>query len=256
MIETTSTNPAARWDLPPGVLKLLAVGMLAGLLPGIGLGAGVSMALTARMGSAPQAAPLPPAVAPTQGELQPDAPVALTIKDAPAYARMGSDDAPVKLVIFEDPRCGYCKQLANGAEKSLIDRYIKSGQVQLITRSFDILGPDSRKISIAAACAGKAGQYWAFREQYFAETQPAVDTVDGQISAWAKSAGIADMDAFRRCQQSGEMDAAVAADNASGNALGIRGTPTLFVNGRRIIGAVPLQLVEDAIRSAQRANGA
>ena len=256
MVESTSTAQPMRWELPPGLLKLLAFGMLAGLLPGIALGTGIGLSIGARVSSVPLSAPAPTAISAANGELQPDVPLATTLKDAPAYARLGQDDAPVKLVIFEDPRCGYCKQLANGAEKTLIDRYVNTGQLQLISRSFDILGPESKQMSIAAACAGRAGKYWAFRDQVFAESQAAAETVDAQIGAWAKAAGVADLDAFKRCQTSAETLAIVDADNASGAALGIRGTPTLFFNGRRIVGAVPLQMLEDAIREAQRAKGA
>jgi protein-disulfide isomerase len=71
-----------------------------------------------------------------------------------------------------------------------------------------------------------------------------------QIAGWAANAGITETDAFARCLTSDIARVAVEDNNAVGTALGIRGTPTLFVNGRRIVGAVPLAFIEGAIAEA------
>lgn len=246
---------APRWDIPPGLARLVLVGLFIGLLPGLALGMGVGLTITAR--SVPIQQPIAQQALPTvsttaQGEQQPDVAVAETIKGALPYARQGPVDAPIKLIIFEDPRCGFCKQMANGTEKTLIEKYVSTGKVALYSRAFDVLGAESKQISIAAACAGSAGKYWQFREQFFGEQQAAMQSTAAQIVAWAQGAGITDMEGFKRCLTSDDASAAVEADNGAGNALGIRGTPTMFINGRRLVGAVPIDFIENAITEAMR----
>jgi protein-disulfide isomerase len=247
-----STTPT-RWSLLPGLANLMLTGLLIGLLPGMALGAGIGLALSSRatppIATVQQAIPTPASLL---GERAADVSPELPLKGAQSFKRLGDANAPVTLVVFEDPRCGFCKQMATGTELQLIEKYVKTGKLALVTRAFDVLGADSTRISLAAACAGKAGKYWEFRSQYFGGEIGSTSDLDTQINTWAIAADIGDMSTFKNCLNSDEVRLMVEGDNAVGRELEIRGTPTLFVNGKRLIGAVPLEFIETAIAEATK----
>lgn len=109
--------------------------------------------------------------------------------------------------------------------------------------------PLARPAHEAARCAGAAGKYWPYHDLLF-EAQPAFERAD--LLRYATEVGLDRRD-FARCLDERRYAADVEADVAQAVALGIRATPTLLVNGRRLVGAPPLDefrsLVEDALRA-------
>ena len=102
---------------------------------------------------------------------------AKTIEGARDFLRIGNANAPVKVVIFSDPRCPYCKAFAGGAEKELLNSdYVKNGQVALVYRHMPVLGAPSRLISKALECAGRQGQFKASHDAVYASAS--ADTLD------------------------------------------------------------------------------
>jgi len=100
----------------------------------------------------------------------------------------------------------------------------------------------------AARCAGAAGKYWEYHDLLF-EEQPAFERAD--LLLYAADVGL-DRDDFARCLDEHRYAREVDADVEQAVALGIRATPTLLVNGRRIVGAPTVEefrvVVEDALR--------
>jgi protein-disulfide isomerase len=101
----------------------------------------------------------------------------------------------------------------------------------------------------AARCAGAAGKYWPYHDLLF-EGQPAFERAD--LLLYAADVGLDQRD-FARCLDEHRYAADVDADVAQAVGLGIRATPTLLVNGRKIVGAPALEdfrsIVEDALRA-------
>lgn len=89
----------------------------------------------------------------------------------------------------------------------------------------------------AARCAGAAGQYWPYHDRLFA-AQPAFRRAD--LLAYAAELGL-DREAFARCLDERRFAADVTRDIEEAQALGITGTPTFLINGRRVIGATSIQ---------------
>lgn len=240
----TQSQPAQTVALAP-VLIGAAIALTAFLL-------GSTFTLAALRPAQPEAlaAQAAPVAALPQPTVLPDVDAAETVAGAPDYARLGEANAPVKVVIFADPQCPFCKQSALGSEAQLVAEFVASGKVSLIYRHFAFLGPDSAVIAAAMECAGRQGKFWPFHERVFAE-QAAENAgqADARVVGWATLAGL-DLGKFETCRMDPAARARVEADAAVGRKLGVAGTPTLFVNGRRLVGALPYDMVKSAVEFA------
>jgi protein-disulfide isomerase len=103
-------------------------------------------------------------------------------------------------------------------------------------------GPAAR----AARCAGTAGRFWEYHDLLFV-AQPAFARED--LIGYAGRLGL-DHQAFGACLDSRRFSRAVEIDVAQGRGLGVTGTPTFFVNGRRLVGAQPLEAFREAVEDA------
>jgi protein-disulfide isomerase len=101
----------------------------------------------------------------------------------------------------------------------------------------------------AARCAGEQGRYWAYHDVLF-ERQPRFERDD--LVDYAVNLNL-DRDRFQRCLDTHRFRAAVEADSAEGRELGVRSTPTFFINGTPIVGAQPVDRFRAAVDDALRA---
>jgi protein-disulfide isomerase len=154
--------------------------------------------------------------------------------------RRGADDALVTVVEFSDFRCGYCARV----EPTLAALRRKYGaDLRLVQRFFPLGGSaESRFIAEAALAAGDQGKFWDYHDRLFAADQLDRATLE-------RIAGDLGLDVARL---SAALDqrrfmATVARDAAEGSRLGVRGTPTFFINGVPFIGAQPPAAFEQAI---------
>jgi protein-disulfide isomerase len=169
----------------------------------------------------------------------------------------GPSEASVTLVEFSDFQCPYCA----GFFKTLyaiMKRY--PSQVRLVYRNFPLsqLHPDAEKAAEAALCAADQGQFWQMHDLLF-QTQSLLTQDDLK----AKAAQLKlDVEAFNSCLASGRNTQRVKQDLFTGIRLGVTGTPTLFINGRFISGAVSFEDMERIIdeelsqNSSDQAQGA
>jgi protein-disulfide isomerase len=98
----------------------------------------------------------------------------------------------------------------------------------------------------AARCAGEHGRYWEYHDLLFV-AQPAFSKTD--LLGYAARLGLP-AEPFTACLESSRHRDAVLADFAEGRAGGVQGTPTFFVNGRRLVGAQRLQIFQKAVQDA------
>jgi protein-disulfide isomerase len=100
----------------------------------------------------------------------------------------------------------------------------------------------------AARCAAAAGKYWPYHDLLF-EAQPAFRRAD--LLRYATELGL-DLADFTRCVDERRYGAQVEADVVQAQALGINGTPTFLINGRKVVGGLPVDelraIVEDALK--------
>jgi len=150
---------------------------------------------------------------------------------------LGTAGAPVAIVVFSDFQCPHCKEEATMLRKNLIDAY--PTQVRLYFKDFPLesIHPWARSAAIAGRCVfkQKPEAFWSYHDYIFGHQETiSPDTLKNNVMEWAK--GLPEIDAMQlgQCLDSRATDAEVAAEAAEGRALDINGTPTMFINGRRI----------------------
>jgi protein-disulfide isomerase len=151
----------------------------------------------------------------------------------------GHPAAPVTIVEFTDFHCPFCKSVT-ATLAQLLARY--PGQVKLVFRDYPIvaLHPDAPKAHEAARCAGDQGKFWEYHDLLF-DGVPRQTPAD--LSNHARALGL-DVPRFAQCLESGRQQTQVSRDVEEGASLGVEATPTFFINGRRLVGAVPLSVFE------------
>jgi protein-disulfide isomerase len=165
-------------------------------------------------------------------------------------AGVGSVQAPVTMIEFSDYRCPFCAKFTTDIESAIKEKYIDTGKVRLVYRDFAILGSESVRAAEAAECAGDQGKYAEYHDALFAaHTGGHPDFPPQQLSGFAKALGL-HVPLFESCVSENKNAAEVEKDLKDGQAAGVTGTPTFFINGKKIVGALPLSTFESAIEEA------
>jgi protein-disulfide isomerase len=121
------------------------------------------------------------------------------------------------------------------------------GKVRIVAKDFPLAFHEGAlPAAEAARCAGEQGRFWEYHDMLYL-AQPAFSRSD--LVGYAARLGLA-RDPFAACLESGRQREPVKADVAEGRAAGVRGTPTFFVNGRRLVGAQPLDAFREAVEDA------
>jgi protein-disulfide isomerase len=109
--------------------------------------------------------------------------------------------------------------------------------VKFVYRDFPLVDihPDAFRAAEASHCAQDQNKYWAYHDQLFMNQS---DLTQAALEGYAKNIGL-DMDLFKSCLASEKHKAQVLEDIQDGLALGVKGTPTFFINGVKFEGAVP-----------------
>jgi protein-disulfide isomerase len=155
--------------------------------------------------------------------------------DAPA---LGDPKAPVTIVEYSDFECPVCRKL-HDALRGILPNY--GGKVRVVFKDFPIeqLHPWARTAAIAGRCAyrQKPEAFWKLYDLIYDNQE-----IISAGNAWTKMVEYAgqsglDADVFKSCMAGPEAASAVNASHANGEKLEVSSTPTLFVNGRRLVGA-------------------
>ncbi|MEM7410946.1 MAG: thioredoxin domain-containing protein [Myxococcota bacterium] len=176
-----------------------------------------------------------------------------TVFERPHSVTKGSADAQVTIVEFLDPECGSCK-LMHPYVKRVMNQY--GSRVRLVIRYLP-LHKNSIQAIAALEAAREQDRFWdmleiLFREQHIwgSHKLPRPELIPG----YAEQIGL-DMEAYDRVVSRGEYKKLADIDRADAATLGVRGTPTFFVNGRPLekLGYDGLrQLVADALAQSSR----
>lgn len=144
---------------------------------------------------------------------------------------IGPEDAPVTIVEYGDLGCPSCRAFHNaGIRARLIDTY--GDQIRFVFKDFPVITPQSPQAAEAGQCALDQGLFWEYHDVVYEEFQ---GLSKPDLLAYAARSG-QDVDAFEACLDSGRHAATVRGDWREGEQLGLRGTPSFFVNGEPLIG--------------------
>jgi protein-disulfide isomerase len=146
---------------------------------------------------------------------------------------LGSADAPVKLLVYEDPQCPVCGRFTREIEPLLVAKYIKDGTVQLTYKDLVFIGKESQDAAVGMRAAEQlAGKFWDFHDILF-ENQGGENVGDFSRERLGQMAELIGLDktAFLALLDDPALIAAMQAEVSEAQALGINQTPTLVING-------------------------
>ena len=159
----------------------------------------------------------------------------LSLADLPS---LGPANAPVTIVEFGDLECPDCRMEAPILRHNVRETF--ASQVRLYFKDFPLgsIHPWARAAAIAGRCVyhQDAKAFWDFYDWIYENQQEIEpDNLNSKILAWAGQNGL-DARGLGGCIETKASEPEVDRSLAEGRSLGVRGTPTLFINGRKIGG--------------------
>jgi len=158
----------------------------------------------------------------------------------------GNPHAPLSLVEYGDYECPYCGRayrIVKALQEALGDELL------FAWRNFPLsqVHPHALRAAAAAESAGLQDRFWEMHDMLF-EHQDALD--DAHLLAYAELLGL-DVERFARDLDSDGIAERVRADFLSGARSGVNGTPTFFVNGKRVMNR-SVEGFKDMIEAAKK----
>jgi len=156
---------------------------------------------------------------------------------------LGELEAPVTLIEYSDFQCPFCGRFYSQTEPLIKENYVKTGKVKFVYRHFAFLGPESRGAAEAVECAKEQGKFWQYHDEIFnAEIADGREN-NGNLNrgfflAAAKKLGL-DSSQFVSCLDGNKYSDKVENDYSVAQKIGVQATPTTFVNGQKLEGALP-----------------
>lgn len=153
----------------------------------------------------------------------------------------GPADAPITIIEFADFQCPYCSKVIPSL-KEVEAAY--PGKIRFVWKDFPLGGhPRAIPAAVAMHCAGDQGKVWEMYDVLF-ENSRALE--DADLKGYATRIGL-DVAAWEACTTSGKHEAHIQADFKAGETNGVSSTPSLFVNGILVAGALPFEHFKEII---------
>lgn len=165
---------------------------------------------------------------------------------------LGDQNAPVIIIEYSDFQCPFCGKFFKETESMLREKYIKTGKVKFIYRSFAFLGQESLWAAAAARCAGEQGKFWQYHDYLYSnqsgENQGAFSK--DNLKSFATALGL-NPEKFNACLDSEKYTDLIQKETKAGGGAGVQGTPASFINGTLYPGALPAatftQIIDDEL---------
>lgn len=188
------------------------------------------------------------------------APVVSQIADEKVLIRedsykIATSTATVTMVEFADFQCEACRAAQPGV-KLLLEDY--KGKINFVSRYFPLPGHQhSRLAAQAVEAAGEQGKVWEMQDVLFerqdewgSDAKPATKAqVMTYFLGYAKTLGL-NVDQFKQAIESGKFEAKISRDFADAEALNLTGTPTFFINGKKVLDAPSYANLKKAVDQA------
>lgn len=140
----------------------------------------------------------------------------------------GPADASVTIAVFDDYQWPYCARL-EPLFQQVLDKY--PDKVKLVIKHFPLANHKyAHKAATASLAANVQGKFWEFHSKLF-KNYKVIN--DAKIQDIAKELGL-DMEKFNKDMQSSAIKRLIARDVSNGRQIGVRGTPTIFINGKSL----------------------
>jgi protein-disulfide isomerase len=158
----------------------------------------------------------------------------------------GPADARVTIVEFSDFQCPFCAE-ASGQVKQLMQKYPKD--VRLVFKQYPLESHSQAAMAAEAALAAQAqGKFWELHDKMYANFR---NLSRARILMWAKELGL-DLGRFTADLDSHKYAARVASEEKQGDDAGVEGTPTFFIDGRKLNASFDVETVTPLITGAKK----
>ena len=170
---------------------------------------------------------------------------------------IGSPDAEVTAVSYEDFECPFCSRYNQDAFPQIVENYVQTGEVQYFFKNLPLqnIHPWAESSAIASECAlnQDAETFWTFKAGFFGNQEALgnanqAGTFDESMYRWAEQTGL-DTDQFRTCYDNEEELDEVNQDKTEAGDNGASATPSIFINDELVEGAQPYSRFESVIES-------
>lgn len=162
---------------------------------------------------------------------------------------LGDPNAPIKVIEYASMTCPHCASFHNGTYHALKEKYIDTGKVSFAFREFP-LDQVAATVSVLARCAPEE-KFFDVIDIFF-KTQPTWRTGNNPlpgIVAIAKQVGFTQQ-SFNACLQNQQVIDGVNAIRKHGDeTMKVEATPTFFINGKKVSGALSLEAFEKEFES-------
>ena len=149
----------------------------------------------------------------------------------------GNPDAGIKIVEYTDFQCSACSVGANVLHEFM---NLYSDQIFLTYRHYPLpsMHPQAVKMAIYAECAAEQGKFWPYHDYLFENASVLSRSLSPAGKMQDKAGELQlDMKAFNACVDEPETELTVLQEKDSGKELGVRATPTYFLNGEMVVGS-------------------
>lgn len=170
----------------------------------------------------------------------------------------GSPTAPIRVIEFSDFGCPHCRSFHMETYPTIREEYVETGKVVWKYVPF-VLGtfPNSLDATRAGHCAAEQQAFGAVRDRIFRMQQEWMRTEEPRslFLEYAREEGL-DVDSFRSCLEEARPDAQIQEALTAGRRIGIRGTPTFFIQGEHVQGNYPAEFFREVFDDLLEEEGA
>ncbi len=166
---------------------------------------------------------------------------------------IGKADAKVTIVEFSDLQCLFCRRFWKDTLPQIKKDYIDKGMVKFAYRHFPLpesLHPAARPLAEASECANEQDKFWEFHDIAYQKQQDqgegTIAVSEDDINNWAGEIGL-DQEKFQGCFNSKKYAKRIDQDLQDGQAVNVNSTPTFYINGQIVVGAVPYATMKTII---------
>lgn len=164
---------------------------------------------------------------------------------------IGDENAPVVVVEYGDFQCPACQYFFQTSVKQLKDEYVQTGKVRFVFRQFAFLGDESQWAAEASECANEQGRFWDYYDKLYQEQNGENVGIFSKDNLKRFAVEIKlDTAGFNQCLDSGRHTEKVKQETLEGQNAGVRGTPSVFINGQYIEGGIQYQVLQPAVEAA------
>ncbi len=168
------------------------------------------------------------------------------IADTDGDPTFGEPTAPIQIIEFADAQCPYSAAFSQTLRKAML---AYPDKFHFVFKDFPLndIHPNATRAALALSCANKQNRFWQMHDKVFG-SQDKLSATD--LQAYANQIGL-NVNAFQLCLIDPTTKKEVATDTTVGTEAGVAGTPTFFINGNKVEGAIPSDLFEKLLTNSK-----